>query len=57
MELQEEIEENRREAADEVPESRQSQVLHELCLSLDRELEVDGEEEKVPDQVNGDRDW
>ena len=43
------------EAADEVPESRQSQVLHELSLALDRELEVDGEEEKVPHQVDGDR--
>ena len=39
------------EAADEVPEGWQAQILHEFALSLDRELEVDGEKEEVPDQV------
>ena len=45
------------ETAQEVPKGRQSQVLHELALALNRELEVDGEEKEVPDQVhaNGNR--
>ena len=41
------------ETTDEVPEGRQTQVLHEL--SPEAELEVDGKEEEIPDQIHTDR--
>jgi len=42
------------ETADEEPEGWQTEVLHKLSLALDGELEVNGEEEKVPDEVDSD---
>lgn len=45
------------EAADKIPEGWQSQVLHELTLALNRKLEVDGEENKVPDEVDPNGHW
>jgi hypothetical protein len=43
----------KRKAANKIPKGRKPQVLH--ILSPNRQLEVNGKEEKVPDQVHPDR--
>ena len=44
-----------REAVDEVPESGQGQVLHVFSVEVHRELEVNREEEKVPQETHAQR--
>ena len=31
--------------------------MHDFLISLNSELEIDGEKEEVPDQVETNRDW
>ena len=44
------------ETADEVPEGWQAQILHEFTITVDGKLEVNGEEEEIPDEVQANRD-
>ena len=39
-------------ATDKIPEGWQTQVLHELAFSLNRKLEIDSEENEVPNEVD-----
>ena len=42
-------------AADKIPEGWQPQVLHKLAFPLNWKLEIDGEEDEVPDEIDSDR--